>query len=145
MRLTHRRHLWAGAHAYRLPFNQCLSAASWEYSMCPPQAVADPGFLKGDFSFSLTKTPAQFELKTKIKVINLHAPFSFILLFPSHTLPKSCCLIIAFRSDYSIKVFKLTGLKSISKGVSMEMPLTILLQDSLTRLQNPKPPATEVW
>jgi len=29
--------------------------------------VADPGFLKGGFSFSLTKTPAQFELKTKNK------------------------------------------------------------------------------
>ena len=29
--------------------------------------MADPGFLKGGFSFSLTKTPAQFELKTKKK------------------------------------------------------------------------------
>jgi len=30
-------------------------------------SVADPGFLKGGFSFSLTKTSAQFELKTKLK------------------------------------------------------------------------------
>ena len=42
--------------------------------------VADPGFLKGGFSFSLTKTPAQFELKTKKKkkVINLHTSLAAV-------------------------------------------------------------------
>ena len=39
-------------------------------------AVADPGFFKGGFSFSLTKTPAQFELKTKKKG---HQPSYFSL------------------------------------------------------------------
>ena len=40
-------------------------------------AVADPGFLKGGFSFSLTKTPAQFELKTTKK--KGHQPSYFSL------------------------------------------------------------------
>ena len=39
--------------------------------------VAGPEFLKGGFSFSLTKTPAQFELKTKKK--KGHQPSYFSL------------------------------------------------------------------
>ena len=61
--------------------------------------VADPRFLKR--GFSLTKTPAQFELKTKKKVINLHTPFSAIR---------------DSWSDCSIRVLKLPGLISIPKG-----------------------------
>jgi len=38
-------------------------------------SVVDPGFLKGGFNFSLTKTPAQFELKTTKKRLS-----TFILL-----------------------------------------------------------------
>ena len=37
----------------------------WILAIKRDEAVADPGFLKGGFSFSLTKTPAQFELKKK--------------------------------------------------------------------------------
>ena len=51
---------------------------------CIATPVADPGFLKGGFSFSLTNTPAQFELKTqkkkkeKKKVINLQTSLSAV-------------------------------------------------------------------
>ena len=48
----------------------------------PITPVVDPGFLKGGFSFSLTKMPAQFELKTKKKRTS-----TFKLLFRQYLNP----------------------------------------------------------
>jgi len=57
--------------AHRKPSCEYLTrrkACSWNsFGTTKAESVADPGFLKGGFSFSLTKTPAQFELKTKQK------------------------------------------------------------------------------
>ena len=85
--------------------------------------VADPGFLKGGFSFSLTKAPAQFEFKTKKKkkrVINLHTPLSpvfYIYCWIISTVIgafQSDCSIRESRSDCSIRVYE------FQKGVSVE-------------------------
>ena len=87
--------------------------------------VADPGFLKGGFSFSLTKTPAQFELKTKKKkkVINLQyfsLSSNYWMISNKTTVigaSQSDCSIIESRSDCSIRVYE------FQKGLTIE-PLT---------------------
>jgi len=70
-------------------------------SMCEP--VADPGFLKGGFSFSLTKTSAQFELKTKKKVINLHTSLSVVFYIYYWMISNKTTVIRASQSDCSIR------------------------------------------
>jgi len=62
--------------------------------------VVDPGFLKEGFSFSLTKMPAQLELKTKKKVINHHTSLSAVFYW---MISNKTTVIGASQSDCSIK------------------------------------------
>ena len=66
--------------------------------------MADPGFLKG--GFSLTKTPAQFELKTKKKkkkVIGLHTSLSAVFYIYYWMISNKTAVIGASQSDCSIR------------------------------------------
>jgi len=90
-------------------------------------SVADSGFLKGGFSFSLTKTPAQFELKTKKttkkEVINLHTSLSAVFYIYNWMISNKTTVIRAFQSDCSIKESRSDcsiRVYEFQKGVSVE-------------------------
>ena len=82
-----------------------------------PSTSVNTGFLKGDFSLSLTKIASPVWVEDK--VIKVHTPL-FLLAhcnyFSCNYCNQSNCSIRESWSDCSIRVFKQTRLKSISKG-----------------------------
>ena len=81
--------------------------------------VGDPGFLNGGFSFSSTKTPAQFELKTKKRSSTFIPVFYIYYWMISNKTTvfgasQSDCSIRESRTDCSIRVYE------FQKGVSVE-------------------------
>jgi len=125
------RYLLHAVHYYSYRAIQCYIATVLPYnfsaSNCEPPMV-DPGFLKGGFEFQLDKNTSPVWVEKK-KVIDLHSymatslsqqsSFSHIAIIANKTTVirtfRFDCSIRESQSDCSIRVFKPTGLKSISK------------------------------